>query len=342
MIPCELLAYVSTYRRRSTEYNLKLAILQHYSYEKILEARSTMEENVKTLIPAYPHLGKKRTDSTNRTASEAMISDILEMFKWLENTEDSSTIPVFVAVDVSKLPAASPESAADMMSVMETLAAQQRQLHQMQETMTKIRSDVDENRVQIQTQSSSSSKQGVPSTPSQARATAIPASEKVQTPSNIQDKGTAGSSGGEKVKTLYLDKVKANPVPMQGTDGFQKGGKRPNKGSSSAKPQRVSGTSDSTLLRAGPTTVQLQITNVSKELTEQDIKDYITAANGGSVQVQSVEDRTSDGWETKRFVLTFEAKYSDTVLSQDFWPKKIYFKRWFPSRPQRNSGGSKL
>ena len=141
MIACELLAYMATYRKRSTEVNLRMAVLQHYTCEEIQLARGKIEENVKDLIPTFPSIGKKRTDSPNRTASEAMVSDMLEMFKWLDNLGENDNIPVFVAVDVSRLPAASPESAADMMSVMETLASQQRQLKQLQETVVTIRRD---------------------------------------------------------------------------------------------------------------------------------------------------------------------------------------------------------
>ena len=352
MIACELLAYVSTYRQRSTEYNLRLAILQHYTNERICEAKAIMEENVKRCIPAYPHFGKKRTDSPNRTASEAMISDILEMFKWLENVEDTSSIPVFVAVDVSKLPSASPESAADMMSVMETLASQQRQLQQMQETMVKIRADVDDNRAEIQKPQRPANQarsqvqgpnpvQDAPIAPGTEGASAAGNEVREEVHAG-QTKGAAVSRDAEKPGVSYADKTRVNPGPLRAEDPFQKGGKRPNKGASSVKPQRVSGTSDSALLLTGPTTIQVQITNLSKEVSEDAIKDYIASVNDGSVQVQSVEDKTSDGWETKRFVLTFEAKYADTVLSKDFWPKKIYFKRWFPSRVQKSTSGVKL
>ena len=104
-----------------------------------------MEEGVKNIIPKFPHLGKKRTDSANRSAREIMVSDIVEMFKWLDELPDRSIIPTFAAVNIVNLPPASPESAADIMSVMETLSAQQRQLTQLQETVKTLRSDVDKN-----------------------------------------------------------------------------------------------------------------------------------------------------------------------------------------------------
>ena len=72
MILSELLAYVNTYLSKSGEFNLRLAVLQHYDVDEISKARSIMEANVKELIPTYPNFGKKRTDSVNRTAKEIM------------------------------------------------------------------------------------------------------------------------------------------------------------------------------------------------------------------------------------------------------------------------------
>ena len=344
MIACELLAYVATYRKKSTELNLRMAVLQHYTLEEIQIAKVKMEDNVKELIPNFPHLGKKRTDSPNRTASEAMICDILEMFKWLDSVGDDAEIPVFVAVDVSRLPSASPESAADMMSVMESLASQQRQLQQLQEAMTTMRRDVDQNKSKIESQGPKRQQLNPPSEV---------AVNKVEEDEGDEDAAAAagatgsanladGAEGDEHrmtkdTKKSYVDKVKETAV--DGVGPFLKAGKRPNKGSSQvkSKPQRVSGTSESAMLRAGPQSFQVQITNINKEVSEEDIKKYIASVKDGNLQAQKVEDLTSEGWDTKRFVLTFDVCHMDTVMAQDFWPKRIYFKRWFPSRGSRLS-----
>ena len=51
---------------------------------------------------------------------------------------------------------------------------------------------------------------------------------------------------------------------------------------------------------------------------------------------RQVEDTTSEGWNTRRFLLTFDFKYYDRVMAQDFWPQQIYYKRWF-TRKQNNT-----
>ncbi len=101
--------------------------------------------------------------------------------------------------------------------------------------------------------------------------------------------------------------------------------------SARSKPTRTSRTSDSLNLTAGPETFQVQITNLNKELDADSIKEFIDNNKMG-IEVSNIEDRTSDGWLTKRYLLTFEYKYYEQVMSNEFWPNLIYFRRWFPAR----------
>ncbi len=143
-----MLMYVSSYRSKSSQLKMKYAVLEYYSNEDIASARQVMEDSVKHLIPEFPHLGKKRTDSTNRTASDIMIDDILDMFKSLDNVKDE-VIPHFMCDDASKLPPSSPEVAGSMMAVMENIAAQQRQIQQMKESMCTMRVDYEKMRESV-------------------------------------------------------------------------------------------------------------------------------------------------------------------------------------------------
>ncbi len=83
-----------------------------------------MEESVKQLTPYFPHLGKKRTDSHNRPASDIMMDDIINMFKAFDSVKDQK-IPRFMC----------DEAAGSMMTVMENMASQQSQIQQTQENM---------------------------------------------------------------------------------------------------------------------------------------------------------------------------------------------------------------
>ncbi len=80
--------YVSSFRSKASHLKLKQAIFDHFDHEDISHARQTMEGNVKHLIPDFPQLGEKRTYSTNKSASDKMVDDVLDMFKSLDTVKD--------------------------------------------------------------------------------------------------------------------------------------------------------------------------------------------------------------------------------------------------------------
>ena len=111
------------------------------------------------------------------------------------------------------------------------------------------------------------------------------------------------------------------------------GGKRPNKATGSGKPRPKQGKADThNTLQAGPTKIFVQITNVRQHVTENDLSAYISEKTDGNYSEISIKDTSSEGWSTKRFVIEFDAEHMNEVLGEDFWPGKIYFKRWFPER----------
>lgn len=157
--------------------------------------------------------------------------------------------------------------------------------------------------------------------------------------------------GDDTHRAPYSEAVKK---PTGGTENFQvmgpNNGKRPNKGvnkdnnktpemgaKNNRKVSRIGGTAEeSGILRAGPSNFQLQITNVSPTLSDEDISVYIEGKSA-NIKPLKIEDTTSEGWSTKRFLITFDYKYCDTIMSEDFWPRRIYFKRWFPRAKMVNN-----
>ena len=126
---------------------MKNAALNFYSVDDIEEARVSMIANVRDLIPEFSHLDKKRTDSTNRQARDIMMDDIIDMFKALDNV-DQSKVPMFVCADATKLPPG-PEAAGNMLALFEALATQQRHMQQLQDTMTRVVQDVSKSQTDI-------------------------------------------------------------------------------------------------------------------------------------------------------------------------------------------------
>ncbi len=86
-----------------------------------------MIDNVRDVIPDFPHLNKKRTDSVNRQASDIIVDDMYDMFRALDNVGDQWLVPRFMCDNVCKLPG-SPEDAGNMMSMYEDIASHERKL----------------------------------------------------------------------------------------------------------------------------------------------------------------------------------------------------------------------
>jgi phage anti-repressor protein len=81
-------------------------------------------------------------------------------------------------------------------------------------------------------------------------------------------------------------------------------------------------------LCSGPEKFHVQLTNVSPKITEDRIKDYILEQNA-EVEPVEIKETTTEGWETKRFLITFDMASFDTIMDDKFWPKGIYYKQWF-------------
>ena len=367
LIVNELLAYVNTYRNSSTTYHLKSAVLQHYCVEDIGSARGTMVEHVKDIIPQFPNLGAKRTDSVNRTAREIMVVDIIDMYKALDKC-NGDDVPIFVAANVKNLPPASPEVAADIMSVMETVASQQRQLAELLDAVTSIRKDVEKNKESLVNRdhepvirstisvsapvakSGYQESHGLPKPGGHVRKLVAGQSkqysEALSKPTEKRNETVSQSDNSRVMVTgdANVEQQELRTPEVRDNEGanFQPQKKRPNKGVNKGQGHsrptvsRVSGTADNNRLRAGPKVIQLQITNVNSEMTEKDIEDYITSTGDQTVAAEKVEDMSSPNWDTKRFVLTFKIEHREAVTAPGFWPKDIYFKRWFKAKNKQD------
>ena len=361
MVVNKLLTYANSHRSSSSTLQIKIAILNFFSPDDIAEARQIMTDNVKDVIPEFPNLGKRRTDSINRQASDIMTDDILDMFKALDNMTEEWLVPSFVCDNVCKLPG-SPEAAGNLMSIYEEITKHERRLVQLQESMTKVIMDVADNHTaisELRTQTPSGSRNitagssGKGPAGRQARgrqrlrsmaANSVPVSDDIVAP------GDAGSDTAGDTSTPapqpYQDALVSEHAADEtaGDVEFQaighNNGRRPNKGNGKPQKKRVTRTGGTAAeaggLLAGPETFQVQITNVSPSLSQGDIATYVESKHHGLTASQ-IEDITSEGWNTKRFLLTFEFKHYDVVMAEDFWPRKIYFKRWFARKQSNNN-----
>ena len=344
LVDNSILMYVHSYISKAARLNIKNAVLNFYSSEDIAAARQVIEESVKNVVPEHPCYGKKRTDSSKRKACDAKVDDILDLFNALDKVEDDTSVPRFMCSDASTLPPAGPEQAGSMMTILEALATQQREIRQLQESMNMFRIEMDHvPKIDVVLPVTVAAEKAVeeesPTMPLAEPAAEPAAGTSSREESTSDDKpheDTPPSSKSANGKS-FAKAVQQNVEKRDDGRPFQNQVKRPLKGSSKGvmkpnKQTKQGGTGESAFLRAGPSTFQLQVTNVNSDLGVDDIKSYLT---GKDVAAIRVEDNSSENWQTKRFVVTLAYEHYERVMNPEFWPKKIYFKRWFPAKERK-------
>ena len=125
-------------------------------------------------------------------------------------------------------------------------------------------------------------------------------------------------------------------------DGFTLATNKKHKGKTALKQKSTQGTAENTgQFVAGPEYIKVQLTNVHPSMTADMIRSYIEEKDD-TVVINDIQDTSSEGWETKRFLITFEKTSSEKVMQPSFWPPKIYYRQWFTARPkpgEKPSGG---
>ena len=145
-----------------------------------------------------------------------------------------------------------------------------------------------------------------------------------------QDDNTSNTAGASRNTNQSVDR--------SGEDGFKEVTYKKNK-----IPDRTGGrrqvakgsAAKSDVLSAGPTKFTVQLTNINPEKTADDIKLYVKSQNE-EIELGDIQDTSSEGWQTKRFLATFDIKHYDEVMNDIFWPERIYYRIWYPERIQRD------
>ena len=78
------------------------------------------------------------------------------------------------------------------------------------------------------------------------------------------------------------------------------------------------------------------MTNINPSVTPDAMKSFFEKRDKESAPIKDA-DTSLEGWDTKRFCLTFKQKFFDKIMQTDFWPNGLYFKQYYPPR-----GGQKV
>ena len=330
-----VLAYIATYIKRSSLIQLKLAVLGFFTEHDISSAKQVMYEDIKDLDLLISNV--TRHNSATRSAKEAELDDIILVFHKIDG-DDSFNMPRLLVEDITKLPPAAPESGACVMTLMDSMAKIQRDMQQLQQSMGTMRTEVTSHGEAIMNMQRVTNSD--PTAPSYARAASAEYQPSTAGPSTSQ-RNPQGITISPDTVADAIRKVAGDHSSVRSSQKPQ-GGINLAAGPSRSRDQsrgKVGTSTNNGGLKAGPKEFQVQITNVNQEITENEIRDYIKGVDNDIV-INSIKDTSSEGWQTKRFLLTFDTTHYDNVMSSSFWPSKIYFKQWFPARPKANEGKS--
>ena len=312
-----MLAYIGSYQHQSSTLQLKIAVLSYFDDQNIDCAKKTLLEAILPLGLDIGDAHKDRQNSSTRSAKEAAVEDVINIFKALDRAGDELEKPIFVIDDVSKLPPVAPEAVGSRMTLLEQMAKQEREIQTIYQMLQGMQKNITDNSSQI----TNLKETPVNSYAAIARNTNRPASMTA----------TAGPAARSSASNVTTSDV-ANALTLinktgDNTDGFVPAGPRPNRQRKLNK--SAAGKADAgEELKGGSDVFHMQITNVHQSITDEKIKAYVRN-NDTYVQLQKIEDASSPEWETKRFILTFKAEDKETVLQEDFWPTKIFYRQWF-------------
>ena len=233
----------------------------------------------------------------------------------------------FLVDDVSRIPATSPEAGGSLMVMMEEMASLKREVRELQHVTTNVHTEVQKHDREI---------------------TSLKRTDHGTPPKHVSPhcKISAESAAAQQ-QTIWDEDVPSQNVPiakptmaevLASSEGEFIEIKKKKK-ARKPRPQRIQGTADATGgLKAGPNTFKVQLTNVHSSVTENNLREYIKEKNQ-EITILNIEDKTSEGWDTKRLIVTFDAEQQGRVMEPSFWPPNIFFRRWFsprsklPSRP---------
>ena len=249
----------------------------------------------------------KRRNSVKGTEASKIVSDIVEAIKKLDNVRAMPSFGVS-AKQLNRIPRAAARELLPI-SICERLGILEEQSKQMQKLVESLFS------------TSTQNSQGITESAAVSRGEQNP-----------------GLPKDPALPRQYADVARSSSQEVV-DDGFTTVKKKKAKKRANKKKKSVQGTSDSSdnCFTAGANTICVQITNVGPKETTNTVRDYVKMKN---IEPVKIEDTSSVGWETKRFLITVSQENKSLVLEPAFWPKRTYFKQWFHRRQTSSRDGA--
>lgn len=303
---------------------------RHFTPEDVVKAKKALWKHCRDDQALIGH-STKRKNTNERSGALANARDIVHALEKLDLKKKSPRI-LIDAIDVASLPqweARRPPSTSSEPDMLRRLEALESVCRGLQDTLFEVNRNVKE----IKEKSIEPWVDGTYADEAWAHAPAANQDPWHYMPWNVPPPGK--QTDPEQSNKLLMSEVVNQ---LKGTDGIIDPNKKyRTRNAASKRGKAASEELKGSSLKSGRTTFEVQLTNVHPSENEASMKKFVEDQDIGSEF--SVEDTSSEGWETKRFKVRFKQEVFDKVMEADFWPKGIYFRQFFPPRRQRQGPG---
>ena len=314
----ELLHYACHHYGTSAKDNIRRVIQEKFSHDDIVGAKKLLSD-----IGVQVEMSDGRRDGPNRTAVEADMYDLMDALEKLDQLKDFQ--PKFAALDWEKVPKISPEEACNTASIAARLSTVEGLLKLLQTESKNHAENIGTLFDSVTKNNSFASVVGRAPV-----ANGPPGGNR--TPVQVTPSGTDHGQPARRQATGNNSKPQS-PLLAAGEGANQKGQPQIHTGNrSNGKPQRkkaVIGNKTDERLQSGSGKAHIIVQYVKRHFTNDNIKSYLRDEN---VEVHSVETVSHEAALTKSFKVEINFNDKAKVVSEDFWPKGIGCRPWFPKR----------
>lgn len=344
-----VLAYITMSLKNGTRALIKRVVLSHFTSK----ALTTAKDRLWGVYAAGLGQKKIRKGSPNKSKEELVIEDIMDGLFLLDENDVKTKIVVSVS-DLQSLPKAMPEETLAI-SVVERLRALEDDMRLMKAgflpaNRKKVQPPQMQSQHLLQQPLQPLQPPQHPPPNQQGRSRSVTRAFAAQSQRDSSESTTSKSQEPEHEGTLYnpfdpdippFMKQQASLADMiSGYDDKpfieikrkkQRAAAKRNK-EGNAQAQASGGASNG--LSGGSNTICVQLTNVNPQAAKETISDHITIQGIDASKV-TISDTSTEGWPTKRFLVTVPRDMADKVLATTFWPPKVYFREFFAPKPRR-------
>ena len=356
VIENHVLAYCQTFLHSDNVNIVAKAAASYFSEMDLTEARKLLRTKFIAKLTGLEICKHESRRSTAQRSSSAMCAqDIAEAVYKLIN-EDTDRPIKFITYDLKKLPILQPFSVIEQ-SVAERLLMMERKIARMEEHNEDLFKEHDTRIIQVEHSIKSINSDGKLNNgfENQMPALAVRPKQTV-TQQPVPSAPGMGESAWQKPLQFRGNGVKGrqlltaaqltedptdsdtdiNQDNWQSTREQRKRDRRKEivtTKSTRKQNHRIQGTATGTGMKAGPgPNRDIWVCNVDKEVSDEGMKQFIEdggSSKSGKVTVRLWEPRYKPEWDSKRFRLTIPLCDYDRVFSADFWPEKVWIKKYW-------------